>query len=82
VGELAQLGDEEADVVTGTAQDGVEDITERVLERVPAQAPVHLHVADGRLDGASAPGRGLERAGDAALLARPRGTSINLGQPA
>jgi len=70
VSELAQPGDEEADVVPGAAQDGVDRVTERALERVSGQASVPLHVPDGRLDGASAPDHGLERAGDATPLAR------------
>ena len=79
-GELAQLGDHEADVVPGAAHDGMDRIAERALERVSGQAAVHLHVADGGLDGASAPDHGPERAGDAALLARAQDAhAVDLG---
>jgi hypothetical protein len=42
---LAQLGDDEADVVTGTAQDGVEGVTERALERVSGQVSTKVNRA-------------------------------------
>ena len=60
MGELTQLGDDEADVVAGGAEDRVEGVAEAALERVSAQATVHLHVPDGRLNGASAPDHGSD----------------------
>jgi len=42
MGELAQLADDETDVVPGAAQDGVEGVTERALERVSGQAAIRL----------------------------------------
>lgn len=54
----------------GTAHHRVQRIAQRALERIAAQPPVHLHVPDGRLDGAAPLDQGFQRSGDAAPLPR------------
>ena len=55
------MGKDEADVVAAAAQDRVEGIAERALERASCEAAVGLHVTDHRLDGAAPPEVALER---------------------
>ena len=44
-------------------------IAQRTLERIAAKPAVYLHVPYSRFDGAAPFDHGLERSGDAALLA-------------
>ena len=52
-----------------SAHHRVQRIAQRALEWIAAKPSVHLHVPDGRLDGAAPFNHGLERSGDASLLA-------------
>lgn len=48
-----QRGEDQAQVLPGAAHHRVQCIAQRTLERVATQPPVHLHVPNGRLDGAA-----------------------------
>jgi hypothetical protein len=54
------MGEDLADVVTATAEDGVEGVTDRALESASGKAAIGLHVADLRFDGAAPPEEPLE----------------------
>lgn len=71
MGQVAQFGNDETGVVTGTAHDGVNRVTKCALEWVSGQASVHLRVPNDWLNGAAVPDHGLECTGDAAPLTRP-----------
>lgn len=64
-----QRGQDQAQVVPGAAHHRVQRVAQRALERVASEATVHLHVPDGRLNGAAPFDHGLQRPGDPALLA-------------
>lgn len=49
----SQLPEQQTDVVTGTTQHRMQYITQRALERVSGQSAIHLHMSNGRFNGAS-----------------------------
>ncbi len=63
------MGEDQADVMACPSKHGVERIADGTLEGRARQAAVHLHVADGWLDGRPSAQGPSERAGHAAALA-------------
>jgi hypothetical protein len=64
-----QPAQEEAEVISGGGEDGVDAVAVAPLEVVAAEAVFGLEMADGRLDGGSALHLAADRLGDAAHLA-------------
>lgn len=65
---MAQDPQDHSQIVPGTAQNGVERITETALEPVLPQLAFVLHVADGRFNRATSMNGSFDRWGQAALL--------------
>lgn len=53
--ESPEMGEDLANVVTASAQDGKDRIADQALERATCQAAVGFHMPDFRLDGAAPP---------------------------
>lgn len=58
-----QRGQDQTQVMPGATHHRVQRIAQRSLERIAAQPTVHLHVPNGRLDGAAPLDHDLERLG-------------------
>lgn len=77
-----QLPLDQTQVMASAAHHRVDRVGEGALERISAEAPVHLHMPDGRLDGAAAFDHRLQCLGDPSALPRHQDTHALQGDTA
>ena len=78
--QMPQPGEQEAEVVAGGGEDGVDGVAGGMGEMVAAHAVLGLEMADDGLDGGAAPGLALDLRRHAPLLARGVDPELVIGR--
>jgi hypothetical protein len=71
-----EVVEDQAEIVSGAAQQGVDRVASRTGEEIAVKATIGLHVTDHRLDGAASPQLATDRRGDAATLTRDKDVAM------